>query len=312
VSLRKIINLIIILFLSSISLFISPLPIKAITPFGFTETFSYPDGTKPSPGWETIFAECPESLGCHLVEGVFNNDGTIAEWIVEDQHYFMHVTSHQTLTRIFSLPINWPLNLNNYSVELDMFMMDNTHYDRNFVFRYQDLNHWYGIHTYASSVYLEKSYFNPETKANNSKGLAHASYPFSINQTYHFKVELNENHIKIFIEDNQNPLIDIHDPELPILSGRAGASTGSGSYSNGDVWIDNVKITSLSPTPTLAPTPTPTPTPTPPPTKVVLVPGMGASWNTKAILNCDLQAVIFKLEVNGHLPHMQKIFTNHL
>lgn len=44
-----------------------------------------------------------------------------------------------------------------------------------------------------------------------------------------------------------------------------------------------------SPTPTPTSTPTPTPTPTPvPTTKVVVVPGFGASWNADAILNCKL------------------------
>ena len=47
-----------------------------------------------------------------------------------------------------------------------------------------------------------------------------------------------------------------------------------------------------TPTPTLTPTPTPTLTPTPTPTpvptskKVVIVPGLGASWNKDAIMNC--------------------------
>lgn len=42
-----------------------------------------------------------------------------------------------------------------------------------------------------------------------------------------------------------------------------------------------------TPTPTPTSTPTPTPTPTPvPTTKVVVVPGFGASWNRDAILNC--------------------------
>ncbi len=40
-----------------------------------------------------------------------------------------------------------------------------------------------------------------------------------------------------------------------------------------------------TPTPTVTPTSTPTPTP-PPTTKVVVIPGFGASWNQDAILNC--------------------------
>ncbi len=44
-----------------------------------------------------------------------------------------------------------------------------------------------------------------------------------------------------------------------------------------------------TPPPSPSPTPAPTPTPTPIPTnKVVIIPGMGASWNADAILNCKL------------------------
>lgn len=41
-------------------------------------------------------------------------------------------------------------------------------------------------------------------------------------------------------------------------------------------------------TPTPTPTPTTTPTPTPTPKKVVIVPGLGGSWNTGALLSCSL------------------------
>lgn len=43
-----------------------------------------------------------------------------------------------------------------------------------------------------------------------------------------------------------------------------------------------------SPTPTSTPTPTLTPTPTPPPTtKMVFIPGFGATWNSELIMNCQ-------------------------
>ncbi len=43
-----------------------------------------------------------------------------------------------------------------------------------------------------------------------------------------------------------------------------------------------------TPTPTATPTPTSTPTPTPTPKKVVIIPGLGGSWNTGALLSCTL------------------------
>lgn len=48
-------------------------------------------------------------------------------------------------------------------------------------------------------------------------------------------------------------------------------------------------IASQTPTPTNTPTATPSPTSNPV-TKVVIVPGMGGSWNQDAILNCDINA----------------------
>jgi pimeloyl-ACP methyl ester carboxylesterase len=70
-------------------------------------------------------------------------------------------------------------------------------------------------------------------------------------------------------------------------------------YRNGDSEFANYQLCDVngctdiqltpSPTPTPSPSPTPTPTPTPNvqiPKKVVIVPGMGGSWNLDALLNC--------------------------
>ncbi len=72
-------------------------------------------------------------------------------------------------------------------------------------------------------------------------------------------------------------------------------------YSGGDSEFANYQLCDAdgcatltpTPTPTATPTPTPppTPTPTPPPpppptTKAIIIPGLGASWNADALLNC--------------------------
>lgn len=69
---------------------------------------------------------------------------------------------------------------------------------------------------------------------------------------------------------------------------------------NGSNWAIGYATTSAifgspTPTPTRTPTPTPSPSPTPTPTagpltgrKVVVVPGLGGSWNRDALLNCKL------------------------
>lgn len=61
-----------------------------------------------------------------------------------------------------------------------------------------------------------------------------------------------------------------------------GGHNGSSYFSS----VLNLKMKS-SPSPSPSPTPTPTPTPTSvPTTKVVMIPGLGASWNADALLNC--------------------------
>ncbi|MBI2404629.1 alpha/beta fold hydrolase [Candidatus Gottesmanbacteria bacterium] len=69
-------------------------------------------------------------------------------------------------------------------------------------------------------------------------------------------------------------------------------------YANGNTEFANFQLCDSggcdapSPTPTSTPTPMPTPTPTPTPipvTKVVVIPGFGASWNKDAIMNCKTE-----------------------
>ena len=59
-----------------------------------------------------------------------------------------------------------------------------------------------------------------------------------------------------------------------------------GTTGGGDAW-KWCTLTGDVTLPTLTPSTTPTPTPTPiPVTKVFLIPGMGASWNVDALINC--------------------------
>lgn len=65
----------------------------------------------------------------------------------------------------------------------------------------------------------------------------------------------------------------------------------TGGYDGADYTnsVYKAQLLSVTPSPTPTPTPsaTPTPSPTPPPTtKVILIPGTGASWNADALLNC--------------------------
>lgn len=270
--------------------------ILAAPPFEEYETFNYPDNSIPAPGWIQVSHECT-SDGCEEIGNVINSDNTYANWTVINGRYQLHITPHQELTFVRTFPENWPEELNNYEVIFDMFTLGSINYDRNFVFRYVDPHQWYGLHFYGSSIFIEKQLFNPITKENKGKPLKKITYNFQPNTSYTFKIRVNQNQIDLFEvkENTTNILASIIDNDSPILSGKAGPQSGSWQYSSGDVWFDNIKITNIeTPTPTTTSTPiptptlTPTPTPTPPPTKVILAPGMGASWNADAILNCKL------------------------
>lgn len=260
--------------------------VLATPPFEEEDTFTYNNEVSPAPNWEQIFHEC-SNTGCYEISEVLNNDGTKATWTVANGHYEIHITSHQKLTFVRTFPLNWPTDLKNYEIVFDMFTKDSINYDRNFAFRYIDQHTWYGLHFYGTTIYLEKALFNPQTQENKGKLLSQTNFSFSENQIYRFKIRVYQNSIKLYnIENNQETLlINTVDNDSPILSGKAGPQSGSWQNSPGDAWFDNIKITNLD---IPSSTPTPNLSPTPSPTKVILAPGMGASWNADAILNCKL------------------------
>ncbi len=111
-------------------------------------------------------------------------------------------------------------------------------------------------------------------------------------------------YIKVYIDDLL--ILEGRDAENPINNGAIGLAIwpgGGGSPTPSgnlittthfdDVLVGTYGvIPSPSPSPstfpTPSPSPTPTPTPSPTPTSVVIVPGLGASWNAEAILSCGL------------------------
>lgn len=112
---------------------------------------------------------------------------------------------------------------------------------------------------------------------------------------------INTHHIELHISgNNSNPIILKEDGNtlLSWLSNLNFAIDkitlsmfGTGSeFANLEV-CDTNGCGTATPSPTLVPTPTNTPTPTPTPTpsgpkKVIVVPGIGASWNFDAFVNC--------------------------
>ncbi len=122
------------------------------------------------------------------------------------------------------------------------------------------------------------------------------------------KIEAAGNNIKVYFNDEL--VIDYYDESLsPLLTGGIGLLNWGGSCPvDVNNYFDNILVSSiddyqftptptktvstptLTPTPTLIPTPTLTPVPTftttPVPTgkKIIVIPGLGASWNTEAMV----------------------------
>ena len=174
--------------------------------------------------------------------------------------------------------------------------------DQSSVFSYMDYN---------------KSEFNLCSPTSDNKNLR-VNLPVSIDEGWHvLRIEsyIPNNWYSIYIDKDVNP--------LPLYSSRSfqcvpqtiliGNPLGGGGTNWSEFWIDYVRsytmgdepiypsltptltpapTNTLTPTPTLTPTSTPTPTPTNTPTltpfpsrsKVIFIPGMGASWNSEALV----------------------------
>lgn len=183
----------------------------------------------------------------------------------------------------------WDLSWNNYSFEVDINFISGI--DKNIAFRYTDQNNWYGIHFSGGRVSLQKVIGGVEVlpvpveiprNFDNGKG-------------YHIKIDVIDNHIAFYVDSEL--IIEYTDANSPLLTGKPALQASSGGTIISEVWFDNVVVTGLDgatpiPTPTTTPVPSvvPTPSTTPQPIrKVVFVPGLGASWNADALLNCKTE-----------------------
>jgi hypothetical protein len=224
--------------------------------------------------------------------------------------YGMVLNTGSTITESQAGDFNWK----NYEFSFDMLPVSGT--DRNVFFRINNQKStccsWYnysvgyGIHMYPNHIWLEKR------TATNAYEPINKSISLNNNEVTHFRIRLINNHIQVFIYDEEVPTIDYIDNDDPILIGRIAFSVGTGASFPTEVWFDNVNVVEIPsteptptvtpivtptveptetpiPTPTNSPTPFPTETPTPTPapvTKVFIVPGLGASWNLEAFATC--------------------------
>lgn len=208
-------------------------------------------------------------------------------WIPENGGLSSKLDGPACVTEIIPNNISIPANAE-YSFQVDITMTNSTSMDRNFIFKYQDSNNWFDIHTFQNMVNVQKVV--------NGVGQNWSfSYVFTANISYRFNVEVYNDKIKVLINDALVGTVLTNTTDF--LNSKAGLQASSGGgYPTALTWFDNVLVTQLSgptstpsATPTASPSATPTATATPsaiPVSKVVFIPGFGASWNADAILNC--------------------------
>lgn len=117
--------------------------------------------------------------------------------------------------------------------------------DRNIFFRVKnerstglpghDLPVAYGLHLTNRLVELQK------WTSNSGQLLKSTSYSFSTSEIYHFKILVNSNNIKIYVNNFSTPIINYTDTDNPISSGRIALALITGD-SGSEAFFDNVTV----------------------------------------------------------------------
>lgn len=186
------------------------------------------------------------------------------QWVIENGEY--GVIKQYSYGRPSSLPSNeyWKEEWVNYSFDVDIRPVEGE--DKNILLRYIDEANYISIHYNNRGFHLAQKQndsivFRADIKPEN---------PMINGISYHFRGEILDNTVKFFYDGEP-----IFNEEFAGLfdSGRPGLRVSPGA----EVWFDNVIIEEISLSP-----------PTVPTSKVILTPGMGASWNPDALLNCKV------------------------
>ncbi len=200
-------------------------------------------------------------------------------WQVDNGQYKTRIETPFTLAETQAGNYSWT----DYEFEVDLSVIAGR--DRNLFFRvnkersiYGDgVHEWnwptgYGIHITSIRVNLLK--FLPA----GASRVAYTNFSFPPGDLHKIKIIAEERNIKVYCDANL--LIDFTDSsENPFLNGRIALAGSTGTIYPAEIWYDNVIVRDLEIGPTATPTPTPTPTLEP----VVLLPGLGGSWNHEEI-----------------------------
>lgn len=176
------------------------------------------------------------------------NDGNAERWeFFGDQGW--HVVNGQygillNSGKSSSVPSDqyWSDKFNNYVFEADLRGTAGT--DKNLIFHFIDSSNFYDLHHTGGKIDLAK-YIN----SIGSVIAGPINYPLENDISYHFKIEVDGDDIRISI--NNDLLFALTDSNPKIVGGKIGLRAGTGAVWPTEVWFDNVLVTQISTLPNL-------------------------------------------------------------
>lgn len=205
--------------------------------------------------------------------------GPGGNWIVENGQYIGTVVKPCDNNDIFSYALAGDAAFSDHSFTVKVNGVQGV--DKKIMFRYQSNGTRYDVNLIKTgSINLQKwiDY--------SSSFLSWQSFNNSNENWYTLRVEAIGNEIKVFVDDQK--LIDVVDSTDPLLTGKIGLQVWPGAYAGCGGWdktktttrFDDILVCDFE-GPCVMPTPTPTPIPLQP---LILLPGLGASWNHEAMI----------------------------
>ncbi len=183
-----------------------------------------------------------------LFEDDFNG-GNSAGWIVVGSSGWQVVNGeygillNPGLSNTIPIDTLWNYNWKNIVYEADIRGVSGV--DKNILIKFKDSSNFVEVHANDHGIFLDKS-----STSGEGGTLAFSPTLLQNNITYHFKIEVDGQNIKVYI--NESLLFDIYDT-LPMFDNwKIGLRAGTGATSPTEVWFDNVsvkEITSLTPSP---------------------------------------------------------------
>ncbi len=250
----------------------------------------------------SLFVFAPKIYAATLFEDNFDS-GNANKWIVfgdlgwnvQNGQYGIHLDPGLSNT----VPDNTNWNYNWTQIVYTVDLTGNAGVDKNILLKFHDTSNFIELHANDHGIYLDKAV---------NQGGANLGFTPTILQngiTYHFKSEINNDKIKVYLDNNL--IFDVTETNPVITNWKIGLRAGTGATSPTEVWFDNVVVTDL---PVTTPTPTPTPLPnlnvldikqyTPPWSSQVY--DHAASWSTNPTINrwgCALTAADMILQYYG-------------